>query len=88
MLSYADRQAGKGGGGGRMARISDLIKPIHRTPLIVIAVTMAAILLFGAVSWHNYGRLRDEQVRDAESDADRTLVAINDHNHAPDRLRR
>ena len=62
-----------------MSDTTTFVWQTRRARAIAVIVTMVAIVLFGAASWHNYGRLRDEQVLDMQSDADRTLIAVNDH---------
>lgn len=60
------------------ARGGGTAQPIRRLPLVVVAVTLAAIALFAFVSWHNYVRARSLQIEDMQGDADRALVAVDD----------
>ncbi|HEY1721699.1 MAG TPA: ATP-binding protein [Magnetospirillaceae bacterium] len=62
-----------------MPKTTTSLQRVRRSRAIVVAVTIAAIALFCGVSWHNYDRLRAEQVADITGDADRALLAIDDH---------
>ncbi len=62
-----------------MPHTRGLVKQVRGARAIVIAIAAAAILLFCAVSWHNYGALHDRRVADAQGDANHALLAINDH---------
>src|SRR5262245_28409884 len=57
-----------------MSQTKALVKQLRRPRAIVVAITVLAILLFCATSWHNYGSLRDRRIADARGDADHALI--------------